>query len=129
YGDAIVIKKNDDGSVVVQLRVNDDLSDMELNMRVVVPGLYDTEHKAILVFGDMEQIETDGYHVYEQTPEKPELGNGNGNGENGENGSDPKESGLNPQTGDTTAILMYSLLLVAAATALFFQLRRRFAKE
>src|SRR5699024_7928674 len=47
HGDVVIVKENNDGSIVVQLKVNDDLSDTLLEMRIVVPGLYDQEHKAI----------------------------------------------------------------------------------
>src|SRR5699024_9640266 len=50
--DAIIVKENDDGSIVVQFQVNDDLSDTLLKMRIVVPGLYDTEHTALFSFID-----------------------------------------------------------------------------
>src|SRR5699024_4093937 len=57
YGNAVVVEKSDDGSIVVQLRVNDDLSDMLLDMHVkvpagAIPGFpgYDENHAAILVF-------------------------------------------------------------------------------
>src|SRR5690625_2664048 len=47
HGEAVVVKEHDDGSIDVQFRINSDLSDTLLEMRIVVPGMYDTEHKAI----------------------------------------------------------------------------------
>ena len=163
HGHAIVVKENKDGSIVVQLRVNDDLSDMMLNMRIIVPGLYDNDYDTILVFDkeSIKEIDKQGYNLVgsenknnsngplveegqggktlggstindqngtneeNKTPNKPVLGDGEGEKESTAQDSND----LNPKTGDTTAILMYSLLLVAAGTALFFQLRRRFAKQ
>src|SRR5699024_10341403 len=55
YGKAVLVKRNKDGSIVLQLRVDDNLSDMKLNMHVIVPegaipGFpgYDENHDAIL---------------------------------------------------------------------------------
>src|SRR5699024_7667065 len=57
YGNALLIKKNDDGSIIVQLRVDKDFSDILLDMHITVPkgaipGFpgYNEEHKALLVF-------------------------------------------------------------------------------
>src|SRR5699024_3329972 len=56
YGEALLIKENNDGSIVVQLKVDNDLSDLKLEMHIVVPdgaieGFpgYDEQHEAILV--------------------------------------------------------------------------------
>jgi len=71
YGNVVLVEENEDGSIVVQLQVNNDLSDMELDLHVVVPAGaipgfpgYDEAHKAILVFDkdSMEEIEV-GDHV------------------------------------------------------------------
>src|SRR5699024_4301035 len=57
YGEALVVKKNKDGSVVVQLRVDNNLANMLLDMHIIVPSGaipgfpgYDEKHGAILVF-------------------------------------------------------------------------------
>lgn len=50
YVEALVVEIDDKGAKTLQLRVKNDLSNMPLNMHIVVPGLYDTKHKAILVF-------------------------------------------------------------------------------
>lgn len=165
YGDAILVKENDDGSVVMQVRVDNELSDMLLDMHIVVPenaipGFpgYDQEHGAYLVFDTDTKEEVDvgehelaaiagnenGPEVTEKEStgkvigeenndggngdddqdkvEKPEFGtNGeNGNGENGKNG-------VNPQTGDTSMIMFYALLLLGSLVPLAIQLKRRFA--
>src|SRR5699024_5272973 len=66
YGEAIVVKKEKDGSTVVQLRVDNDLANMLLEMHVIVPegaipGFpgYNRDHEALLVFdkGSKQEIE------------------------------------------------------------------------
>ena len=57
YGDASIVKENDDESIDVQFRVNDGLSDTLLDMRIVVPGMYDSTHEAMFVFTEEEPIE------------------------------------------------------------------------
>src|SRR5699024_772971 len=56
YGKANILKSNKDGSIVVELRVDENLADMPLDMHVNVPeeaiaGFpgYDEDHKALLV--------------------------------------------------------------------------------
>lgn len=159
YGNAVLVEKNDDGSIVVQLRVNGDLSDMKLDMHVkvpagAIPGFpgYDEDHGAILVFDkdSMKEIEvgnallaasdngngptvkgaktgdkvgSKGDNNDVQTPKKPKFGdNDDNNGTPGNNGKKPK----NPKTGDTSGILLYSLLLLGSALPLVLKVRRRF---
>src|SRR5699024_6723417 len=57
YGEAIVVKDNKGGSKTLQLRVENDLSNMSLDMHIIVPdgaipGFpgYDSKHGAILEF-------------------------------------------------------------------------------
>lgn len=158
YGEVLIVEANDNGSVVVQFRVNNDLSDMKLNMRVVVPGLYDSKHDAILVFDKDSKQEikvdnllltpskTDNGPTVEGAKEGEELGNGNGNGNNDGKGSDtPKKPTFgsndgdgqkvaastnddkkNPQTGDTSAIMFYALLLIGSLIPLAVKFKRRF---
>src|SRR5699024_3357119 len=66
YGKALLVKENADGSIVVQLRVNGNLSNMLLDMHVVVPAGaipgfpgYDEAHKAMLVFDKDSMTEID----------------------------------------------------------------------
>src|SRR5699024_2724742 len=63
YGEALLVNEKNDGSIVVQLRVNNDLSDMLLDMHIVVPegaiaGFpgYNKDHKALLVFDKKSKI-------------------------------------------------------------------------
>lgn len=150
YGDALFVRENDDGSIVLQLRVNDDLSDMLLEMHIIVPPMpgfpgYDEDHKAILSFDkeSMKEVKAaDNYMLVgtknskngngpfikdNETPEKPEFGNGN----NGKDEKDETDKTIpieneNPQTGDTTSILMYSMLFIGSLIPLAIKLRRRF---
>lgn len=152
YGKALIVKKNDDGSIVVQLRVPNDLSNMKLEMHVVVPAGaipgfpgYDEKHTAILVFDKGSQKEIDvGLHKLVGSPNK-ENGNGPytpgvegvdelGGDENGEpspakpefgNGADNGKTD-NPKTGDTSKVLLYTLLLISSLIPLAFKLKRRY---
>src|SRR5690625_1280125 len=94
YGDAVIVKRNKDGSIVVQLRVNDDLSDTLLAMKINVPGLYNADHEAILVFDKKSKNEIPVGDHQLMLPEKPVF-------DNDDNGVVPikgKDTG-NPQTG------------------------------
>lgn len=158
YGDAVLVEENDDGSIVVQLRVDNDLSDMELDMHVkvpagAIPGFpgYDEDHGAILVFDKASKKEIKVGHSLlaasdngnglsvegaktggkvgsngddnDQTPKKPNFGDNDDNsGTPGNNGEKPQ----NPKTGDTSGILLYSLLLLGSALPLVLKVRRRF---
>src|SRR5690625_5399661 len=73
YGDAVIVKRNKDGSIVVQLRVNDDLSDTLLAMKINVPGLYNADHEAILVFDKKSKNEIPVGDHQLMLPEKPVL--------------------------------------------------------
>jgi len=166
YDDAILVKVNEDGSIVVQLRVENDLSDMLLDMHIVVsenaiPGFpgYDAEHSAYLVFNTNTKEEKDvGNHELSAI-----AGNGNGpevteeestgeviddieNNNGKENDEDPLEKPVfgtndedgqevaastngdpkNPQTGDTSAIMFYALLLIGSLIPLAVKFKRRF---
>lgn len=156
YGEALLVKENNDGSIVVQLRVNNDLSDMLLDMHIVVPGGtipgfpgYDEKHKAILVFdkdslkeidvgdhmlvGTSDKNNDNGPTIEDGEPGQP-INNGDpkkpkfGNGDNGDNGEKVVKSGKtdNPKTGDTTSIILYTLLLIGSVIPLAVKLRRRF---
>lgn len=155
YGDALLVDTKEDGSIVVQLRINDDLTDMLIDMHIIVPSGffqgfpgYDEQHKAILVFDkdSMKEIDVDkqllvpgseenkngptikgggsGGTIGGEGPGKPEFGS---NDDNGKNDKDIKKSGKNgnPQTGDTTNILLYSLLFIGSLIPLAVKLRRR----
>src|SRR5699024_1000771 len=98
YGEALLVNKKKDGSIVVQLRVDNDLANMPLDMHIIVPegampGFpgYNQDHKALLVFGSKEEKEvenfiigTDGDSISESNNNGEENG---GNGTNGENGN------------------------------------------
>jgi|SRR5690625_128259 len=157
YGNAVDVEKNDDGSIVVQFRVNSDLSDMLLDMHVkvpagAIPGFpgYDEDHAAILVFDkdSMTEVEVGGSLLVpsdndngptvkgtengdqlgskgednDKTPKKPEFGSNDDNGTTGTNGNKAQ----NPQTGDTSGILLYTLLLLGSSLPLVAKIRRRF---
>lgn len=60
----------------------------------------------------------------DETPQKPEFGPSNNDSSN--NNTESNGEKLNPQTGDTTNILLYVLLLVGSAIPLAIQFKRRF---
>lgn len=126
YGEAVIIKTNSDGSIVVQFLVNNDLSDTLLNMTINVPGLYKSDYKTYIVFDQDSKVEVDVGDNKIVTPEKPSFGNGDK--DNDENGEKGKKNGddNNPQTGDTTSLIMYSLLLIGSLIPLAVKFRRRF---
>ncbi len=169
YDDAILVKENKDGSIVLQLRVDNDLSNMLLDMHIVVPeGAmpnfpgYDMEHTAIIVFdaSTEEEIEVGDHQISalagnENGPQvskdestgkeivekekKPENGNGDKNGDTpkkptfGSNDGDGQKVAAssnddkkNPQTGDTSAIMFYALLLIGSLIPLAVKFKRRF---
>src|SRR5690625_2001350 len=154
YGEYILVDQKSDGTKVMQLRVPSDLSDMKLDMHIVVPegaipGFrgYDKSHGAILTFGDATEISV-GNHMLAPSGDKNNL-NGpyvegattpggseeDNNGkqpdkpELGENGDNKKgeKTDENPKTGDTSQILFFSTLLVASLSVLVLQVRRRLA--
>lgn len=160
-GDVVIVKENPDGSMVIQFKVDGDLSDViNLNMFISVPdmpampGGYDMEHNARLFLdpsslkevnasnfllaaadngngptvkgekpgktvgeGDKNSNKNDG------TPKKPEFGtNDDNNGSTVGGGEKPQ----NPKTGDTSGILLYTLLLIGSLIPLAMKFKRRF---
>lgn len=122
-----VIKVNGDGSALVQLKVEGNLTDIiDLSMKVTVPGMYSTEHDARLVLDpdSLEEVPVGDHQIYD-SPAKPDLGdNGDNNDDKTANGQDKKTD--NPKTGDTSKIVLYALLLMGSLVPLGIQVRRRF---
>lgn len=152
YGEYILVSKNKDGSMTMQIRVPNDLSDVELDMHIVVPAGavpgfpgYDEKHGAILTFdkNSKKEISVDGLEIAasgdkgnENGPYVEGAGNGNGNGtpgkpsfgDNGnENGDKKFGKNGNPKTGDTSQIFFFASLLMSSLAVLVLQLRRRLA--
>lgn len=70
YGEALLVEEKNDGSIVVQLEVDKDLSNSLLNMHIVVPEMpgftgYNKEHNALLVFdkGSKKEIDIGDYKI------------------------------------------------------------------
>lgn len=112
YGDALLVEKNKDGSIVVQLRVDNNLSDMLLSMRIVVPAGampgfdgYDMKHDAILVFDKDSMKEIDvSIHKLAGTNDKdnqnaPFVEDNKGSDSLGSNGSGNGDNDNGDQTG------------------------------
>lgn len=129
--DVIVAKVNDDGSALVQFKLDGELSDViKLNFKLTVPGVYENqEHSARLVLNpeSIEEVDETNFILYD-SPSKPTLG------ENGDNDEKPSEKTMdndkpkNPKTGDTSKVLLYTMLLFGSLIPLGVQLRRRFIK-
>src|SRR5699024_2642217 len=121
---SIVSKDGDD--ITYQFKLDGKVSEATLlDMIITVPGIYENQdHKARLFFDEssMEEIDPAGHEIVGLG--KPSFGEGS-------NGGSSKKSGqeTNPQTNDVTMIVFYSLLLVGAGLVLFFQFRRKFAKQ
>lgn len=146
FGDAILVQKNDDGSIVYQFKVYNDLSDMILTMDIHVPGLYEETHDAILVIdpnsleevtesdveliGSGDENNVNGPFVKDLVPEKPSLGDRPDSPEtDGDNRKelDQEENRMeNPQTGDSTSLILYSILLIGSSIPLVQRMRSRF---
>lgn len=134
HGDVIVVKENADGSALIQFKVVGDLSDeVLLSMSVTVPGLYSMEHDARLIFDVDSQNEVDPNEFQiivdsadPQGPGKPNFGNGDSNTDNGNGKATNSGNNNNPQTGDTTNIFLYVMLLMGSLIPLAIKLRRRF---
>ena len=156
YGDALLVKENTDGLITVQFKVDNDLSDMLLSMRIVVgddipgsPG--ELSPDAVIVFhkdtieeisvGDHMLVGTndrdnengpfiddDEFAAGSLSSDNPEKPKlGPGQEDNGSSDENGKaEQGSNPKTGDTLNIMLYVLLLVGSAIPLALQLKRRF---
>ena len=157
FGDALVVKKNKDGSIVVQFKVKKDLSNMKLNMLIDVPGLYTEEHSAILVFDKSSITEIDPNKeklVASNSDNGPTVKNGIESstlsssddkdklipfgknldnkdvdkpifGSNDEKQKTQINKSKNPQTGDTSAIWLYTLLLFGSLITLGINFKRR----
>lgn len=145
FGDFIVVRKNADGSVVYQFKLDGKITDaMLVDMVISVPGVYENQaHKARLFLDEssMKEIDASKYLL-------AAAQNGNGPTGDGKSGNDfipakpelndskkdnvknqVKNSGkvTNPQTGDTTNIMLLVLLLIGSAIPLAVQLKRRIA--
>lgn len=134
-GHAVTVVKEDKkaDTATVQFQVPTDLNQVvKLSMKVTVPGLYETTHDARLVMDAKSVVEDEtGKDYVVQAPsngnddlEKPEFGTNN---------STTQESGKqnvagaqkNPQTGDKSNVVLYSILLFGSLTLLVIQYRRR----
>lgn len=122
-------------TAVIQFQVPEDLNQVvQLSMKVKVPGLYETEHDARLVFDAKSLVEDKSGREYivhapsaKEEPElikKPDLG---ANGSNGQATTGGKTAGKqsNPQTGDNSNIILYSTLLLLSVGLLAVQYRKR----
>lgn len=154
FGDVLIVKKQKDGSIVVQFKVNKDLSNMNLSMFIDVPGLYTESHKAILVFDKSSKTEIDANKekliasnsengptvtgsnegkTLGKTDNQDELTNLSNNlpgptkPEFGSNNNKDKnqDKSKNPQTGDLTNIWLYAFLLAGSMLILGIKFRRR----
>ena len=149
--DVLIVQENADGSKVIQFKVAGAISDViDLNMFISVPGLYDMEHNARLFLDPDSQKEVDvgdyllvagsennpngplvengdsGGTIGEKTPKKPEFGDNGDTDKNADDDTVKPDKTDNPQTGDTTNIFLYAMLLIGSFIPLAIKLRRRF---
>lgn len=116
----------------VKFKVDGDLSQpVDMEMHIVVPDLYDTTHTARAVF-DVSGLESADNGEDESTTE-----NDNSNvdkddettvaGDNNDSGSGKAED--NPPTGDNSSIVLYAVLFIGSAVALFAVRKLRPAQD
>lgn len=134
-------------TALVQFQIPNDLNEViQLSMKVVVPGLYETVHDARLVLDESSliEIETDEDHIIhvpstdegdtppthvdgdpstpgkkDETIQKPDFGTNDTNVDQSKN--DVKS---NPQTGDNSKLILYSVLLFSSLVLLAIQYRK-----
>lgn len=154
--DAKVIEQNKN-EMVVDFPVKNLKEKQSVIARIVVPGMYDTEHTVDLVFDtqsatDISSDDLPSYlkkHI--EDPKKATATNG-GSGGNGSGGattedpvpdfdrdadgniigsSDDSGSSINPKTADLnmTQIMLFGSLLLLSLIPLVIKLRRRFVTE
>ncbi len=119
-------------TATVQFQVSEDLSKVvQLSMKVTVPGLYETTHEARLVMDAKSVVEDQSGNDY--VVQAPSVGNNDETLKKPEFGSNGTETGKqnvagaqkNPQTGDKSNLVLYSVLLLASLTLLVIQYRKR----
>lgn len=130
-GQSVTVIKVDQkaDTAIVQFQVPTDLSKvLQLSMKVTVPGLYETTHEARLVMDAKSVVEDQSGNDYvvqapsagnDEALEKPVFGK-NETAESGKAGAQK-----NPQTGDKSKLVLYSILLLASLTLLVVQYRKR----
>ncbi len=138
YGKALIVGEESDGTITVQLRADDDLSDMTLSMFISVPGLYDMQHDAILVFDKHSKKEikvadhmligtsnsNNGNGIYVEGESSNELGDDKEE-KTEETSTTETDETLNPKTGDSNNIALYVLLLIGSLIPLGFLIKKR----
>ncbi|MEI3609826.1 NEAT domain-containing protein [Pseudogracilibacillus sp. SO10305] len=141
---AIVSENKAKDIAVIQFAVPSDLSKVvPLTMKITVPGLYETVHEARLVMNPDSMKLINGKHSFDvdenlennigtsngknrastdDQMDKPAFGNATNNGTPTDNGTD--NAPTNPKTGDTSKIILYSLLLVGSLAMLVLRIRK-----
>lgn len=133
-------------TATIQFAVPKDLSEIvQLSMKVTVPGLYETVHEARLVMNEKSlkeiadhkdfQIYTNGgmggngsIILQDEDPlQKPSFGTNETNQENVKPSTVGGQS--NPQTGDKSMIILYTVLLLVSSTLLFVRFRKHQVNE
>lgn len=127
--DVTVVKENADGSALIQFKANGDLGEeIFLSMSVTVPGVYENMiHTARLVLDvDSKSIVEVADHqvIFESGPEKPAFGDN----ENNDKKITHAQQTKNPKTGDSTNILLLSLLLIGSFIPLAMKYRKHLIK-
>jgi len=81
-GDVIIVKENEDGSIVIQFKVDGDLSEaIFLDMHITVPGMYSMDHSARLFLDPNSKKEVDAAEFLLVASKNDNGPNGEGDGE------------------------------------------------
>lgn len=114
-GPVDVVSEGDD-TRTIKFRVDGDLSQpVNMEMHIEVPGLYDSTHTARAVF-DVSGLDQAGSTVTKEDSSDDET-------------AAPVKVEENPPTGDSTPIVMYTILLAGSAVALYAIRKLRPAKN
>lgn len=136
-GQSVIIIEEDKAAdtALVQFQVPNNLNDIaEVTMKVTVLGLYETTHDARLVLDAKSLVADDSGKDYvvhapttdenEPTINKPSFGS-NGTTNTTTRGQATAGAQENPQTGDTSQLILYTTLLIGSVLLLAVQYRRR----
>jgi|GEM_PF-2063355 len=141
-GTPVNVVSDSGDSRTVKFNVSDASKPVNLDMHVIVPDLYDQDHKAQAHFDVSGIPEASSDSNDEQKSEEPTSNNNNDNDEStnsssnndenevtaGASDNDAKKDVENPPTGDDTPIALYIGLLVGSII-LFAVYRFRFARN
>src|SRR5699024_765428 len=96
-GDVVIVEENKDGSMVIQFKVDGDLSEaIFLDMHITVPGMYSMDHSARLFLDPSSKKEVDVAKFLRVASKNDNGPNGEGHGETLGGGDDDQEPNEDP---------------------------------